>query len=87
MRRPRPCSPSCTADRRDHPRRWRTEAHWEWDFRDPVNHLAEDLFGLTMEQCGLDVLRTEEWKLVHFGAPPRCCRRCCSTCQPTRTRS
>ena len=54
----------------DAPRPWRRAAHWEWDFRDPVNHLAEDLFGLTMEQCGLGVLRTDDWKLVHFGAPP-----------------
>ena len=66
----RPLQPFLHGGSPDHPRPWRTAAHWEWDFRDPVNHLAEDLFGLTMEQCGLGVLRTEEWKLVHFGAPP-----------------
>ncbi len=52
------------------PTPWRRDAHWEWDFRDPVGHLAEDVFGLTMEQCCVGVLRTPDWKLVHFGAPP-----------------
>lgn len=46
---------------------WRTEAHWQWDFRDPVDHLAEDLLGLTMEQCGLDVVRAADHKYVHLG--------------------
>jgi arylsulfatase A-like enzyme len=66
----RPLQPFLHGGDADAPRPWRSAAHWEWDFRDPVNHLAEDLFGLTMEQCGLGVLRTDEWKLVHFGAPP-----------------
>ncbi len=46
---------------------WRTEVHWQWDFRDPIHHLAEDLLGITMEQCGLDVVRSETHKLVQFG--------------------
>jgi len=46
---------------------WRTEAHWQWDFRDPVDHLAEDMLGLTMEQCALDVVRAADHKYVHFG--------------------
>lgn len=54
----------------DPPARWRSDVHWEWDFRDPVGHLAEDLFGLTMEQCAVGVLRTPEFKFVHFAAPP-----------------
>lgn len=49
---------------------WRTDAHWEWDFRDPVAHLGEDILGLTMEQCAVGVLRTPRYKLVHFAAPP-----------------
>lgn len=49
------------------PADWRTEAHWQWDFRDPVRHRAEDRLGLTMEQCGLDVVRTATHKYVHFG--------------------
>lgn len=50
------------------PQRWRTEAHWEWDFRDPVGHLAEDVFGVTMEECSLTVLRGDRWKYVHVAA-------------------
>jgi arylsulfatase A-like enzyme len=51
------------------PAHWRTEAHWEFDFRDPVSHLAEDSLGLTMEQCCLNVVRGERWKYVHFAGP------------------
>ena len=46
---------------------WRTEVHHQWDFRDPVEHLGEDLFGLTMEQCTLDVVRSATDKYVHLG--------------------
>ncbi len=46
---------------------WRTEAHWQWDFGDPVRHLAEEAFGLTSEQCTLDVLRSATEKYVQFG--------------------
>ncbi|MCB0971850.1 MAG: sulfatase-like hydrolase/transferase [Acidimicrobiales bacterium] len=46
---------------------WRTAVHVQWDFRDPVGHLAEDLLGLTMEQCSLDVLRTDDHLYVHVG--------------------
>ncbi|MCU1355708.1 MAG: sulfatase [Acidimicrobiales bacterium] len=46
---------------------WRTEAHFQWDFRDPVQHLAEDIAGLTMEQCTVDVLRAADHKYVHLG--------------------
>lgn len=49
---------------------WRTTVHWEWDFRNPWLHLAEDLFGIPMEQCALNVVRGERWKYVHFGADP-----------------
>jgi len=45
---------------------WRTEVHWEWDFRNPTQHMAEDLLGLTMEQCAVNVIRDLEWKYVHF---------------------
>ena len=48
---------------------WRDAAHWEWDFRDPVHHIGEDLFGLTMEQCCLGVLRDDSYKYVQFAAP------------------
>ena len=50
------------------PEGWRTEAHWQWDFRDPVHHLAEDVFGLAMEECTIDVLRGPGHKYVQFGS-------------------
>jgi arylsulfatase A-like enzyme len=49
------------------PDHWRTEAHIQWDYRDPVEHLAEDLLGLTMEQCTMDVVRAADHKYVHLG--------------------
>ena len=53
------------------PTDWRREVHWQWDFRSPVSHAAEDMLGLTMEQCTLDVIRDHRWKYVHLaGAPP-----------------
>jgi arylsulfatase A-like enzyme len=45
---------------------WRTEAHWEWDFRDPAGHFAEDLLGVPMEHCTLNVVRGRRFKYVHF---------------------
>ncbi|MEJ7582839.1 MAG: alkaline phosphatase family protein [Acidimicrobiales bacterium] len=47
---------------------WRTECHWEWDFRDPERHQGEDLFGIPMEHCSLNVVRSADHKYVHFGA-------------------
>lgn len=46
---------------------WRTEAHWQWNWSDPVEHLAEDIFGLTMQQCALDVVRSADHKYVQLG--------------------
>jgi arylsulfatase A-like enzyme len=54
----------------DPPTDWRTECHWEWDFRNPETHVAEDVFGLTMEECCLNVVRGDRWKYVHFAADP-----------------
>ncbi len=48
------------------PRGWRTAVLWEWDFRNPWQHMAEDLLGVPMEQCSLNVVRGERWKYVHF---------------------
>ena len=50
---------------------WRTEVHWEWDFRDFVGAFSDDAFGLLLEQCALTVIRDEHAKYVHFsGLPP-----------------
>jgi arylsulfatase A-like enzyme len=47
---------------------WRTEAHWEYDFRDaPFDQAA---LGLTMETCTLNVIRGVDTKYVHFADLP-----------------
>ncbi|MFI4976421.1 MAG: alkaline phosphatase family protein [Caulobacterales bacterium] len=51
---------------RPEPANWRTEAHWEFDFRDPEDPAAESALDLTMHHCALNVLRGERWKYVHF---------------------
>ncbi len=50
------------------PADWRTAAHWEWDFRDPAAHFAEDLLGVPMDHCTLNVVRDHRFKYVHFAA-------------------
>ena len=52
------------------PTDWRTEVHWEFDFRDPVNQSAEDVFDIHMEHCALNVLRNSHYKYVHFTSLP-----------------
>src|SRR5262249_50718248 len=44
------------------PANWRTEAHWEFDFRDPADEAAETALGLTLHQCTLNVIRSERYK-------------------------
>jgi arylsulfatase A-like enzyme len=50
------------------PEHWRTEAHFEWDFRNPLNRLAEMFLAIPMEHCGLVVQRGEGYKYVQFAA-------------------
>jgi arylsulfatase A-like enzyme len=52
------------------PAGWRQEAHWEYDFRDPVHRRSENALGLADEQCGIAVLRGRRYKYVHFTALP-----------------
>jgi arylsulfatase A-like enzyme len=52
------------------PRVWRDEAHWEFDFRDPVDPAAERALGLPMHACTLNVIRGQRYKYVHFAALP-----------------
>jgi arylsulfatase A-like enzyme len=50
---------------------WRDEAHWEYDFRSVLDGDADRLFGLSIDEMGLAVLRTATHKYVHFtGLPP-----------------
>lgn len=52
------------------PEQWRSEAHFEWDFRNPVSRLAESLLGIPSAQCTLTVLRSRDEKYVQFAADP-----------------
>lgn len=52
------------------PSGWRTEAHWEFDFRDPADDAAEKALGLTLHQCTMNVIRDEKFKYVHFTKLP-----------------
>jgi arylsulfatase A-like enzyme len=49
---------------------WRQETHFEFDFRDPDSPLIEEVFGLTLEECALAVLRDEHGKYVQFSGFP-----------------
>jgi arylsulfatase A-like enzyme len=49
------------------PRDWRTEAHWEYDFRDSQ---YEEVLGLTLETSTLNVVRSADTKYVHFADLP-----------------
>lgn len=52
------------------PATWRTEAHWEFDFRDPADDAAEKALGLTLHQCTMNIVRDERFKYVHFTKLP-----------------
>ena len=52
------------------PGNWRQEAHWEFDFRDPVRGRIEGALGLADDECALAVLRGRKYKYVHFAAQP-----------------
>ncbi len=55
----------------DGPQRWREEAHWEYDFRDPTDDSAERALGIPLHACTLNVIRGDRYKYVHFaGLPP-----------------
>jgi arylsulfatase A-like enzyme len=49
---------------------WRGDAHFEFDFRDPDSDLLEQVFGLTLEECSLAVLRDDHGKYVQFSGHP-----------------
>lgn len=53
-----------------HPADWRTELHYEFDFRDVFYAQPETALGLGMEQCSLCVVQDARYKYVHFAALP-----------------
>ncbi|MGH9029268.1 MAG: sulfatase-like hydrolase/transferase, partial [Acidimicrobiales bacterium] len=50
------------------PGHWRSEAHFEWDFRNPAYRFAEKFFSIPGDHCSLAVLRTADAKYVQFAA-------------------
>ncbi len=52
------------------PADWRREVYSEFDFRDPDGRMFEQIFGLTLEECSLAVLRDDHGKYVHFSGHP-----------------
>jgi arylsulfatase A-like enzyme len=48
------------------PGNWRSEAHWEFDFRDAADDEVETELGLTLHQCSMNIVRGERYKYVHF---------------------
>lgn len=49
---------------------WRTEVHWEYDFREFIDNKVEAELGLSQHQCNLSVIRDHRHKYVHFTELP-----------------
>lgn len=69
---PRQCDgqsllPFCESDV---PADWRTEVHYEYDFRDLYYSKPESALNVPMDRCGLAVVQDEHYKYVHFAALP-----------------
>jgi arylsulfatase A-like enzyme len=54
----------------EQPANWRSEAHFEHDFRDIPYQGPETAFGLHSDDCNYAVIRGERYKYVHFAALP-----------------
>jgi arylsulfatase A-like enzyme len=52
------------------PADWRTEVHYEFDFRDLHYSKPESALGVAMDKCALAVVQDENFKYVHFAALP-----------------
>jgi arylsulfatase A-like enzyme len=52
------------------PADWRTEVHYEFDFRDLYYSQPESSLGVPMDKCSLAVVQDAEFKYVHFAALP-----------------
>lgn len=52
------------------PADWRTEVHWEFDFRGAGAGDPEADLGLPMDACSLAVIRDDRGKYVHFATLP-----------------
>lgn len=52
------------------PADWRTEVHYEFDFRDLHYSKPETALGVPMDKCALAVVQDDAFKYVHFAALP-----------------
>ncbi|MDI1269145.1 MAG: alkaline phosphatase family protein [Polaromonas sp.] len=52
------------------PSDWRTEVHYEYDYRNIFYSKPQDALGLKMDACSLAVTQDEHYKYVHFPALP-----------------
>jgi len=52
------------------PADWRTELHYEYDFRDIFYSQPQQHLGLTSSESSLCVIQDEKYKYVHFAAFP-----------------
>lgn len=52
------------------PADWRSEAHYEFDFRDLHYSQPESALGVPMDRCSLAVVQDHDYKYVHFAALP-----------------
>ena len=52
------------------PSSWRTEVHYEFDFRDVYYSKPESALGLHMDECSLAVIQDHRYKYVHFASLP-----------------
>ena len=60
----------CRSARASAPADWRTEVHYEFDFRDLHYSKPESALGVPMDKCSLAVVQDENYKYVHFAALP-----------------
>ena len=70
---PRACDGYSLLDflhRQEGPAAWRTEVHYEYDFRNTPYARPEEALGLAMDDCSLAVVQDEHYKYVHFAALP-----------------
>lgn len=52
------------------PEDWRTEVHYEFDFRTSYGGVHEKVLNLPVDQCSLAVIQDARYKYVHFDALP-----------------
>lgn len=52
------------------PHDWRSEVHWEYDFRDIEDTSLERELGIALDECHLNVIRNHQFKYVHFPSLP-----------------